>query len=151
MHESDIPAWLPFLFPVAFVAIWLFVTKLLALMSGWDALEDRYPDRPEFRLLVLRMQSGRLGSVVNYSGCLTLMATRTGLRVSTWRIFAPFQSPFLVPWTDIHAESGRSLFLRTVQLRFGNPQIGQLTLSARTWERLLRASPDANARLRPRA
>lgn len=151
MQENEIPAWLPFLFPVAFIGLWLLVTRLLSAMSGWDTLQDRYPDRADPPLLALRFQSGTMGRGVNYGNCLTLTATRIGLRVATWRIFGLFSSPFLVPWSEIRAEPGRMLFMHTVRLRFGNPEQGQLTLRRGTWERLLEASPSADASLKRRA
>ncbi len=150
MQDSDIFAWLWFLFPLAFIGIWLALTTALGVFSGWNVLQDRYPDRDFPALRTLRFQSGKLGRV-DFNSCLTLSATRFGVRIAAWRIFAPFQSPILVPWSDIDASPGRVLLFRTVRLGFGKPEIGRLTVSTRTWQRLVEASPSADARLRTRA
>lgn len=153
MENNPFPLWLIPLFPLVFAAFWIFVTQLLAKMSGWSALQDRYPDRPdEPAQLTLRFQTASIGAKrVNYKNCLTLSATSTGLRVSVWRLFGLFQSPFLVPWEQIQAEPVRVLLLKGMLLRFGNPEVGQMIVSAGTWERLVEASRGADGRLRRRA
>jgi hypothetical protein len=137
MQETEIPVWLPFLFPFFFVGMWLFATTMIGVLSGWNALGDRFPDRDSDNLLRLRWQSGRMGRFMggaNFGGCLTLTATTAGLRIAIWRPLGPFQSPFLVPWERIRPEPAKELFTPAVRLHFG--ETGQLTVAARVWERL---------------
>lgn len=72
------------LFPVLFLGLWLLIVILLSRMSGWVKLQDRFPDRSDQSLIVMRAQSGAMGGVasakVNFSGCLRLDVCRTGLR-----------------------------------------------------------------------
>lgn len=150
METEPFPVWLVFLFPLVFAAFWLFITQLLSALAGWGTLQDRYPDREdEPARLTLRFQSASIGTKrVNYNRALTLSATRTGLRVSVWRPFGLFRSPFLVPWAHIHAEPVQLFLIKGVLLRFGDPQIGQMIVQPGTWERLVRASRRERSPLR---
>jgi hypothetical protein len=124
--------------------MWLAMTAMLGLMSGWFDLQQWYADEgDEQPLLTLRGQSGSMGTGfgVGLNGILTLSVKRSGLSIRIWRIFGPFQKPLLIPWREISAEPKRVLFMRQVKLRFGNPANGQLRISQRTWSRLAVALP----------
>ena len=133
---ADNPALLVALIvPVSFVAMWLLVTSLLGLLSGWHRLRQAFPDTDEPALLRLGFQSGWLGSV-RMGNALTLSATRSGLRVGIARFLGPFQRPFLVPWSAIAAEKEAALFGSLTRLRLGRPETATLTLRTSSWERL---------------
>ena len=116
--------------------MWLTVTTLLALLSGWFSLAARYPDRDEPAQLKLGSQSGMMGLGVSMSGILVLSACRSGLRIAIWRVFGPFCRPFFVPWDDIQAQPRQQFFQKMVRLGFGRPEAGVLSIDARAWERL---------------
>jgi hypothetical protein len=137
------------LFPVLFVAMWIAITTMLGFLSGWFKLQQAYPRGDEPPLLTLRFRSGSMGFGVSMSRMLTLSACRSGLRVGMFRLFGPFERPFLVPWHEIDAEPATSLFVPMVRLRFGRPAIGTLKIYARTWRRLVEAVPDAVADVPP--
>jgi hypothetical protein len=145
MEGGEVPAWFWLFFPFLFVGMWLAISSILALLSGWFALQSRFPDRDEPALRVLRGQSGSMGIGVGMSGILKLSATRSGLRVQMNRMFGPFLHAFLVPWDRIRAEPTRMFFAPSVRLRFGDPQEGVLTIAARSWERLAAHSAGAGA------
>src|ERR1700681_2938215 len=88
-------------FLLFFVLMWLGITSLLGLMSGWYSLMRQYPDRPEEPLLKLAWQSGSMGRSVNFGGILTLSACPSGLRVGVFRIFGIFCHDFFVQWNEI--------------------------------------------------
>ena len=44
MTSEQVVRWLPFAFPLLFVGIWLMVSTLLGMMSGWFSLQQWYPD-----------------------------------------------------------------------------------------------------------
>ncbi len=140
MDATQMMDWFPYVFPVFFVCMWLGVTKLLAWKSGWEELQDLYPDRDEPALLALHFQSGVLNAMLQMSGVLGLAATRTGLRLRILRLFGPFCRPFLVPWREIRVEpvTARFAFRRYVRLHFGTADRGTLEISERTWQRLAR-------------
>lgn len=138
MHPS-----LLVLFLFIFLGMWLSTTTILGLMSGWFALQRRYPRGDEQPLLTLRRRSGMMGLGVNLGGVLTLSTCASGLRIGIWRLFGPFQRPFLVPWSDIETKSARTLFVPAVKLVFGAPETGSLKIDAWTWQRLVAACPNA--------
>jgi hypothetical protein len=133
--------WFLIAFPFLFVGMWLVVTTMLGVLSGWFTLQQWYSDdRPQEPLLKLGWQSGSMGVGVSYGSCLTLASRRDGLSVRLWRIFGPFQRPLLFPWCNITAEPKRILFYRMVHLRFGRPASGSLKISQRAWGRLIAAA-----------
>ncbi|MGA9722914.1 MAG: hypothetical protein WBQ86_10685, partial [Candidatus Binatus sp.] len=48
-------------FPVFFVFMWLTISTILGLFSGWYFLMNRYPNREEAELLSLKRLSGSMG------------------------------------------------------------------------------------------
>lgn len=142
--QSEAPTWLWFLIPALFVlfggGLWLGVTTLLGALSGWRAIERRYPDRPEPALEQLRGQSGRMGVGVNFNRCLRLDICTSGLRVAVPRILGPFSRPFLVPWSEIAANREKVLFGMLVRLTFGQGT-GHLDLRPATCERIAALTP----------
>jgi hypothetical protein len=92
---------LPIFFPLFFVALWLAVTTILALLSGWFKLTTEFPDQSIEPILRLRGQSGTMGLGVGMRGILILSVCPTGLRVGMMRIFGPFCRDFFVPWESI--------------------------------------------------
>lgn len=131
--SAFVTTWFPFFFPVFFVGIWLFVTTLLGVLSGWFALQHRYPAANEEPLVRRKVSAASMGLGVSYRGMITIAACPSGLRVSTNRIMAPFQRAFVVPWREIETEEAVSFFLPIVRLRFGRPEVGKLTVGARDW------------------
>lgn len=125
------------LFPFAFVGMWLFVTTLLGLLSGWFRFQTRFPNPKEGALLTLRFKSGVMGLGVNFNGCLILSACPSGLRVAVWRVFGLFQRPFLVPWEQVRTEESSSFFLPMTKLSFGwGEDVGSLRIDAGVWRKL---------------
>jgi hypothetical protein len=136
---EDFPWWLP-LFPIFFAAVWLFASVILGLMTGWFSLQQWYEEPSGKPLLQMRGLSGGMGFGVSLGGILRLGAHPTGLAVGISRVFAPFQRPFLVPWSEIQTEPTRTLFTPMVRLRFGNPPSGSLKISALAWSKLVTAA-----------
>ena len=141
----------PSVFPIFFVGIWLLVSTILGIASGWFSLQQRYEAGDEPALLTLRGQSGVMRMGVGLNGIMTLRACPSGLRISVWKIFAPFQRPILIPWKDVRATSSRSLFAPVTQLSFGLPESGRLKIDARSWERLRDAAAEGSVRNLPPA
>jgi hypothetical protein len=140
--------WFLIAFPFLFVGMWVLVTTMLGLMSGWFSLQQWYADDGnEEPLLKLGWQSGSMGFGVSFNSCLTLASRRDGLSIRMWRIFGPFQKPLLIPWGEITAEPKRFLFIRMVRLNFGNPRSGSLKIRESIWNNLVAAAvPFAQAR-----
>ncbi len=132
-------------FPFFFVGLWLFVTTLLGILSGWWRLQARYPRGQERPILTLRQRSGTMGLGVSMSGILTLVASPSGLQIAIWRVFGPFQRPFLVPWNEVKAEPVQRFFQPMAKLSFGEPTVGKLTVDAASWARLFASAKAAGA------
>jgi hypothetical protein len=126
-------------FPVFFVLLWLGVTVLLGLLSGWYFLMRRFPDRPETPLQTFKNQSGSIGSVSARS-LLTLSVCAGGLRVGMMRIFGPFSKAFFVPWDEMSIIRKDRFLWKAATISFGNPPVGSLTLMADLADRLARVA-----------
>jgi hypothetical protein len=127
-------------FPLFFATLWLAVTTVLALVSGWFRLMTTFPDQLSEPSLRLRGQSGTMGSGVAMHGILTLSICQAGLRIGMVRLFGPFCRDFLVPW-DVTSVSRKSfLFWPMARLEFGHPIVGTLRVSAHVANRLARAA-----------
>jgi hypothetical protein len=127
-------------FPFFFAAMWLTVTTILALLSGWFRLTAAFPDQSIEPILKLRGQSGTMGPEVSMRGVLTLSVCPTGLRVGMMRIFGLFCRDFLVPWESITVVRSTILIWPVAKLQFGDPEIGTLRLSAYPADKLARAA-----------
>lgn len=146
MTDDTILKGLPYAFPFLLAGSWLIVTTLVGFMSGWFNLQQWYPDDgSEEPLLKLDRQSGSMGIGVAINGALKLRAYPSGLGVGLWRVFAPFQRPLKVPWSEIEAEPTTSFFLPMVKLSLGKPANGRLKISARSWSRLVDAVPKSGS------
>lgn len=139
MNGNGVPLWFPFAFPLFFVVIWLLVTTIVGVTSGWFGLQQWYADdRSDEPLLKLKRQSGVMGGLA-INNALILAACHSGLSVRMSRILAPFQRPLLVPWSEIEAEPSRSFFTPMVKLSLGKPSNGTLKIPAHSWARLVEA------------
>lgn len=105
------PFWIIPLFPVFFVALWLFVTGLLATLGGWSELAHHYPDfgtTPEGNVLTVGgssvgMRRGGVPLPVSYNRVVTLTLSRTGLHLRVMSFFRFRHPPILIPWEQVEA------------------------------------------------
>jgi len=128
-------------FPFLFVGMWLLITTMLGVLSGWFALQSQFDRGDEAPLVTFRRLSGSMGLGVNLNGVLKLSACPSGLRISISRMFGPFQRPFLVPWAEISAERKTRFFMPMTRLGLGAPEIGKLTIDAGIWQKLSAHAP----------
>jgi len=153
MNTALNPQYFPFVFPVFFVALWMAVTTLIAVWSGWFRLARRFPDRREQPFISLRWQSGWMRGGVNLNGVLNLASCPSGLRIGIMRVFGPFSRPFLVPWDEITVTRSTRWWMPVAKLYLGKPSIGTLIISSHLANRLARAAEGRwpEATLPPRA
>ncbi len=131
------------IFPLFFAVVWLTVTTILAVLSGWFRLMARFPNEvDEQPLLRVRGQSGSMRLGVSMSGVLTLSICPSGLRVGILRVFGPFCRDFFVPWQAISITRKNVLLWRLAKLQFGIPSVGSLTIPAHVADRLARAAAE---------
>lgn len=125
-------------FPLFFASLWLAITTVLAVFSGWFRLMARFPNQTKSPLLRIRGQSGSMGSMggVSMHGILTLGVCPSGLRIGIMRVFGPFCRDFFVPWEAIRITRKTVLFWPVAKLQFGMPSVGSLTIPAHVANRL---------------
>lgn len=105
----------------AFVAFWLGMMFLVAVMSGWRVLAEKYglPEgerMPEGK--TLKWRSAALGGrfPTNYKSCLNFTATPLGLGISPALIFSTGHPPLFIPWADITLEEKKVLFSKRLKM-----------------------------------
>jgi len=129
----------PRYFPLFFVVMWIAVTTLLGVWSGWYVLMRTYPDREEAPLESFSSQSGSMNRV-SMRSILKLSPCPSGLRLGIMRLLGPFCRDFLVPWDQISVVRKDQFFVQVAQISFGRPAIGRLTISADLADRVARAA-----------
>jgi hypothetical protein len=113
---------------------------LLGLLSGWFSLMANFADQTAEPILRIRGQSGTMGLGVRMNGILTLSVCPSGLRVGMMRLFGPFCRNFFVPWESMAIIRKTTLFWPVVELLFGNPVVGKLSVSVHVADRMARAA-----------
>jgi hypothetical protein len=129
----------PLYFPLFFLVMWIIVTTLLGVLSGWFVLMRTYPDREGVPLQSFSWQSGSM-NLVSMRSILKLSPCASGLRLGIMRLFGPFCRDFLVPWDEVSVVRKDRFFMKVAQISFGRPAIGKLTISADVADRLARAA-----------
>ncbi|KLE35737.1 hypothetical protein [Aurantiacibacter luteus] len=131
-------------FPFAFIALGWLVLKLLHLLSGWEWLENKYPDRVDNALWRISRVSGVMGNAppfgTSLSRTLTLEVCDAGIRVRNGFPFSLLWHPFFVPYEEIEIRSHHILFRYYVKMIFGRPEVGNLALRPSAAAKLARAS-----------
>ncbi len=123
MSEGTAALTVILLFAVAFPAIWLGVTALLAEIGGWNRLQRVFPDQSDASVVEsLGFRSAQLGhplAGVSYSGVLTFDVCNTGLRIRVWKLFGPFCKPLFLPWNSFRTEPYHWFIWDACRMRWG--------------------------------
>jgi len=127
---------------LTFLVLWVGVSFVLGVVSGWFRLMRAFPNRSETAKLTLKGQSGRLGKGlfggVAMSGILNLSVCPSGLRVGKMRLFGLFSRDFLVPWGSLTVVRHKSLLGESAELRLGSE--GALRIDGSVANRLARGA-----------
>ena len=141
MSEDQLLYLIPVVFPIFFALVWIGVTSLLSVLSGWFTLMQQFPNRDEKPLLQLNWQSGFMGTLpVNYRNVLKLGVCPSGLRIGVLRPFGLFAHDFFVPWHALKAERKEYWMWQAVELSLGKPPIGRLMIYGSTADRIAEAA-----------
>ena len=103
----------PFAFLAFFIAMWLVVTALLSVLSGWFSLADTFrkddaPSGEKFNSV-----SGATGPSVfpvNYYHCLNVVVTTNGLHIRIFFLFRILSPPLLILWAAVEEVTSKRLF-----------------------------------------
>lgn len=122
--ESDAPgqglivAILVVAFPIMFVGIWSFVCVILAAVSGWRAMRERYGAPAGLIGAPLASGFSAMVGVASYRGVLRFEATPQGLIARVMKLF-PFHPPLLIPWNALRLTRGGTFFAGTMEVLNG--------------------------------
>jgi hypothetical protein len=123
------PDWLPILFPIFFIGIWVLVCLLLSGVGGWGTWARHYAAQDPFRATKLRFRSGQTGNHVNYRSCLTFGADREVLYLAVLPLFRVGHPPLRIPWSDVCARESRGWVFEYVDLEFAKAPGTSLKIS----------------------
>lgn len=127
-------------FGLAFAAFWALLFHVIARVGGWSALAETYPERATPVGERFRMRSLQLRVGCNYNGCVTLVASPSGLHLSMPLFFRFGHAPIELPWTELRASRSRSWLMPVIVLTpLRRPEV-PVKLSRRFGERLLAAA-----------
>ncbi|HBL15379.1 MAG: hypothetical protein A2X36_08355 [Elusimicrobia bacterium GWA2_69_24] len=104
---------------VAGIALFVqLVNGILARMSGWAALAERYPLRGQAPPPATSMGYGAFRGWLGYNGCLIIAVDDTGFYLAGWPIFlAPTHKPIHIPWGELtEIRLHKLLWARSFQL-----------------------------------
>jgi len=143
MSEQDLRWLAPLAVGALFVVLWVATFQLVGRLGGWRELARAYPPLGIVGAgtgETFRMRSVQLRRGVNYNNCVTLVAGPSALRLALPRIFGWGHPPIEVPWTELSAEVGRTLWVRVVTLRCARAPSVPVRMRPRLAEALARAS-----------
>ena len=111
------PQW----FLPTFALMWLSISALLSLLSGWRALASQFPASDSIQGDHFRFVSGSMGIPffpVNYGNCLFVTVNEEGFRVAILFLFRFLTPPLFIPWLQVESVTEkRFLFMRYAAIR----------------------------------
>jgi hypothetical protein len=136
--------WLIAVVPVVILAMWVGMSNLIAIVGGWRRLAASYLSTGGESGPTFRFRSAKLG-LVDYSNCLILTASRSGLIISMLLPFRLAHPTLFIPWREISATSTSGWVKNYVEFRFAKEPQVRMRLPHRLAEELIAAGGNAVA------
>ena len=115
-HPAIFVGWIFVLFAI----VWVVVGVLIAWVSGWRSLAERYRTEREFPGHKRRMQSAQMRAACNYNNILTLASDAEGITMGLSLNMFLGHPRLSIPWADVRVEEPkRMLWVTTRTLRLG--------------------------------
>ncbi len=138
------PTWLsvllPFVFLVAFPALWCGVAWLLSRL-GWARLAASYETDAPRTGRTFRFVSGTVG-LTSYNNALTVSIEPDGLRLAVPFLFRVGHPPLLLPWDEIRSIEPHTVLWHTAyKLTLTAPTAATVRLPQRVIEAVRDAAP----------
>ena len=130
------------IFPLYFLALWLFVSATVSYISGWATLARRYRALEPFVGARWKWQSAQMRWFAGYGNCLTVGSGPEGLYLATVPLFRFKHPPLLVPWSEINITQMRFLFVHFVRFSLGREFAIPLYLRLKLADKVKRAAQD---------
>ena len=128
---------LPYLFPVFFIGMFVFVLFFLS-RKGWSDLAKEY----QFDNLFEGERVGIISAAVNgvnYNNCLLLKYNDEGFYLRPVFIFRLFHKPLFIPWKAIKdIRDKKILFVQLKELVIGEPTIAIMQMRKPTFSKIER-------------
>jgi len=108
----------------AFVVFWLTVMFLVAIMSGWRKLAEKYglqdgQEMPEGEKFGWKSAALRGRLPTSYNNCLNFFICSEGLGIAPVKIFAFGHPPLFVPWAEIALSERKSFIGKPLNVAIG--------------------------------
>lgn len=121
MEAAALVAGMVIGFPIFFAGLWIFVTFLIAHVSGWRQLADWYrgeipPDAPKRRAARAAMGHGWFKA--SFRNVITLHVTPGGFGMKAFVLFALFSPQLVIPRGDVEVSAERIFFSDVYRIKF---------------------------------
>ena len=135
----------PLFFVLYFIALWVLVSYIVGLLSGWLSLSRRFRDIGAFYSYQWPFQSVRMRTLWgNYHNCANFGADEGGLYMAVFPLFRLGHAPLHIPWSEIQVVSGkRGLIFKRRKLLLGRQELIPLIVSDSLAEKLKEAAGQA--------
>jgi len=135
----------PLIFALYFIVVWVLVSYVIGLLSGWVSLSRRFRDSGAFYSYQWPFQSVRMRTLWGtYSNCANFGADEAGLYMAVFPIFRIGHPPLFIPWAEIQVVSGnRGLIFKKRKLLLGRNELIPLVVSVSMAEKLREAAGQA--------
>jgi hypothetical protein len=114
---------------------------LIALMSGWHRLAQRFRCERGFEGKLWRFQTGAMRWATAYRGILTLGANESGMYLAMLVFFKMGHPALFVPWSEITVSERRRWMMTGTQFVLGREEQIPLWLFKRLGDKLLAFRP----------
>ncbi len=105
---------------IALPAMWIFISWLLALVSGWAQLHRHYKSDVPMPQGTLKFRSLAMGYTpifrVSYSSVLGIGADETHLYLSPIWLFKIGHKPLRLPFDEMEIQDGMMIFIKTKRI-----------------------------------
>lgn len=102
-------------FPLVFGAGWIAICAVLAVVSGWRDLAQKYSARQPPEGEKFRFRNANMRYTASYNGCVTFTANAHGLGMSVLFLFRIGHPPLFIPWFRIEISEERRYFMRSTK------------------------------------
>lgn len=151
MHQAP-PPWLlePQWFFPFFALMWIGVSGLLAMLSGWSGLATNFRAEGTVDGEQFRFVSGSMGNrslPVHYGNCLFVTVNETGFAISILFLFRVLSPPLFIPWSAVEAIEPKRFLLfsyTAIHLRDQWPTISVRGSAGRQLEQAFRRTSGPN-------